>query len=560
MDFRNKTLKIWPDGRVCKGYGPGVCSVFQISKISSIYNLNEVRKKMRESIGFTLDNESSEVIKYYITLSKYLKNTKPEKQKLNSKDKKIIKLSQSFSKFLSSYEKNLKFRLANLKTLNDPNNHLLELDWISYINGYERSLNKAHKRFYKDLNKNYKKLEKISSKISKLKDKDNETAFKTESYKVLYEKITEIMSTTNQRLANKTIDYNIALDSICFVNKLLKVTKSKSIKNRYDQIWPLDFNIEDALNENEITQLIMLGKNQKRSEFINNKKFQTCMLNLVNNNYPVKEIVTDIENEFDIKINSIKMDYKTINEMKTWKKSDWANSWKGSIPLNLKDEKGNLVDFSQSDIEDIKAQLALNNFNTLLDNDEINNLNIETQDIQNSIQDIRNTNVSNLLNQDFSITLDNYSKILAEDAINTFGNQFDAKTIQEIRDNANFENLTAITNMGYGTNMTSAEYKSYWENAQYMDSTSTWADVTRGVDLISNLSSFDAAAAAKELGADLQTVADSIAQAASVGISTDLEGAAQGLGYDSFSDAVNAYNAEHGTNYTEAEAKEALGQ
>ena len=69
-----------------------------------------------------------------------------------------------------------------------------------------------------------------------------------------------------------------------------------------------------------------------------------------------------------------------------------------------------------------------------------------------------------------------------------------------------------------------------------------------------------AAAAAKELGADLQTVADSIAQAASVGISTDLEAAAKGLGYDSFSDAVSAYNAEHGTNYTEAEAKEALGQ
>ena len=195
-----------------------------------------------------------------------------------------------------------------------------------------------------------------------------------------------------------------------------------------------------------------------------------------------------------------------------------------------------------------------------MDNTELNNLDIEIQDIQNSIQDIKNVNISRILNQDFSITLDNYSKILAEDAINRFGDQFDAQTIQEIRDNANFESLTTITNMEYGTNMTSAEYRSYWENAQYMNSTSTWGDVTRGVDLISNLSSFDAAAAAKELGADLQTVADSIAQAASVGISTDLEAAAKGLGYDSFSDAVSAYNAEHGTNYTDAEAKEALGQ
>ena len=51
--------------------------------------------------------------------------------------------------------------------------------------------------------------------------------------------------------------------------------------------------------------------------------------------------------------------------MKNWKKSDWANSWKGSIPLDLNDNKGNLIDFSDQDIEDLKAQLALNNFNNL---------------------------------------------------------------------------------------------------------------------------------------------------------------------------------------------------
>jgi len=309
-----------------------------------------------------------------------------------------------------------------------------------------------------------------------------------------------------------------------------------------------------------MTDLTQLGLNTKKNKFINNAKFQSCALNLINNNYPINKIVTAIENELNVKINSIKMNYETIDKMKAWKKSDWADSWKGSLPLDLNDSKGNLIDFSDQDIEDLKAQLALNNFSKLFDNNEINNLNFETQDIQNSIQDIQSTNISNLLNQDFSITLDNYSRILAEDAISRFGDQFDANTIQEIRDNANFENLTILTNMEYGTNMTSGEYKSYWENAQYMDSTSTWGDVTRGVDLISNLGSFDAAAAAKELGADLQTVADSIAQAASVGISTDLESAAQGLGYDSFSDAVSAYNAEHGTNYTDAEAREALGQ
>ena len=70
------------------------------------------------------------------------------------------------------------------------------------------------------------------------------------------------------------------------------------------------------------------------------------------------------------------------------------------------------------------------------------------------------------------------------------------------------------------------------------------------MDLIDQVGSFEAASIAASLGTDLQTVADSIALAASVGVSTDLEAAAQGLGYASFADAVAAYNAQYGTNYT----------
>ena len=71
---------------------------------------------------------------------------------------------------------------------------------------------------------------------------------------------------------------------------------------------------------------------------------------------------------------------------------------------------------------------------------------------------------------------------------------------------------------------------------------------------------FEAASIAKDLGTDLQTVADSIALAASVGVSADLEAVASGLGYSSFADAVAAYNKQYGTNYSVDEAKEALGQ
>ena len=503
--------------------------------VKDLYNLNEVRKKMRESIGFSLESESADVLRSYITLSKYLKNSTAKKIKLSSFDKKIISYSQNFNKFLSVYEKNIKLRQYNRI---------------------------SEKKFYRELNRSYKKLSTFDKKINKLSNEQENTSH----LKVLYKNIYEVITITNNNLTSGIISttttskYQLALDSVCFANNLIKLTKLKIIKNKYEQVWPLDFKIENELNKEEMTDLTQLGLNTKKNKFINNAKFQSCALNLINNNYPINKIVTAIENELNVKINSIKMNYESIDKMKAWKRSDWADSWKGSLPLDLNDSKGNLIDFSDQDIEDLKAQLALNNFSKLFDNNEINNLNFETQDIQSSIQDIQSTNISNLLNQDFSITLDNYSRILAEDAISRFGDQFDANTIQEIRDNANFENLTVLTNMEYGTNMTSAEYKSYWENAQYMDSTSTWGDVTRGVDLISNLGSFDAAAAAKELGADLQTVADSIAQAASVGISTDLEAAAQGLGYDSFSAAVDAYNAEHGTSYTDAEAKEALGQ
>jgi len=65
---------------------------------------------------------------------------------------------------------------------------------------------------------------------------------------------------------------------------------------------------------------------------------------------------------------------------------------------------------------------------------------------------------------------------------------------------------------------------------------------------------------ASSIGASLQDLADTITAASAAGVSVDLEAAAEGLGYDSFADAVVAYNAEHGTSYTEKQARDALGQ
>ena len=73
-----------------------------------------------------------------------------------------------------------------------------------------------------------------------------------------------------------------------------------------------------------------------------------------------------------------------------------------------------------------------------------------------------------------------------------------------------------------------------------------------------SLSSFDAGQIASAAQSSLQDVADTIKAATSAGVSVDLEATAQGLGYGSFAEAVAAYNAENGTNYTVEEAKEAL--
>ena len=129
--------------------------------------------------------------------------------------------------------------------------------------------------------------------------------------------------------------------------------------------------------------------------------------------------------------------------------------------------------------------------------------------------------------------------------LSSLTDKLDQETINDIRANANFENLTKLVNAEYGTNMTSEEYANIWQNATIDGSTSNWGDVTAGVDLLSQVGSFEAASIAKDLGTDLQTVADSIALAATVGVSTDLEAAASGLGYDSFADAVSALSLIH---------------
>ena len=86
------------------------------------------------------------------------------------------------------------------------------------------------------------------------------------------------------------------------------------------------------------------------------------------------------------------------------------------------------------------------------------------------------------------------------------------------------------------------------------------ANATAKIESATTTLSRAAGAAMAAASYSLDQAASEIANTISAGVSVDLDAAAQGLGHDDFAAAVDAYNAQYGTNYTVDSAKEALGQ
>ena len=471
--------------------------------IKSLYSLNQARKTMRESMGLTLNDDIQDALERYMLMHNFLSQAKKETVKLNNKEKKLRKNSKKLNSSISSIEKNAKLRIdQRIK----------------------------EKEFQKNIKKNIKTAKLALRMLTK--DGDN-----VKFYKTINKTFTDIIENNS--------DLDLLLDGTGFINALIKDVEKDIIPKKHIQNMN-DISIEGMSEKNQkilavISMTMKMQKNQKKDQLHNS------MLNLSNNGIDINEYVDEIQNNgFDLK--SVTMTFDDFNNMKTWASKDWAKSWKGELPSEIKDIDGNIIEFSNANIEDLKAQLAINTFNEMINIDQTelqSSINDSVKEIAQEIQASGGFNIDDYLNQDFTITLNNYSQLVGG-ALNI-----------DIND---FNDLTRVANEFYGTNVSAEDYASQWQSSQFMDSTSNWGDITLGVDLIDQMGSFDAASIAKSLGADLQTVADSIAQAAVVGVSTDLEAAAQGLGYGSFADAVAAYNAQYGTNYTVESAKEALGQ
>ena len=496
-------------------------------KMQSLYSLNQARKSMREAMGLTLNDEPEVALERYMSMHNFLEQGEKSINKLTKAEKRLKKKSANFKKKYGSFKKNIELRSEN------------RID---------------QKTFDKELKKNIKDVKKA---LGKLTDNGSKGEELYTNVTTMFEKSLEILDNCSTNCVRK--DLLAVVDSADFTNTIIADVEKTLIPKQHMQ----DMSKVDMENIPDDTKAILatVSTAMKQQKAVKKNDLQNSVLNLENNNFPVGEYLDNIEEQgFDIK--SVTMSFGNIDEMNGWEVKDWANSWRGDLPSEIKDKTGNLIKFSEENMQDLKAQLAINTFNNMIDTSSLEikeSMNENIREIAQVIESSGGFNLDAWLNQDFSITLDNYVKLSAESAISELGDSIDAATANLIRENANFETLTSITNLQYGTNMSPEEYASYWQTAAVEGSTSNWGDITAGVDLIDQVGSFEAASIAASLGTDLQTVADSIALAASAGVSTDLEAAAQGLGYSSFADAVAAYNAQYGTNYTAEEAAKNLG-
>jgi hypothetical protein len=367
-------------------------------------------------------------------------------------------------------------------------------------------------KFEKDYTKNFKKLLKEFKKAKNLKD-----------YELLASFILEIDK-------HKQSSKNNLLSGLKISEFILQNIKKEKIAKKYDQDLSNakfdDFSQEELENLGAITASMKINKSLKSNEI------QIQILNLENSGIPVSRFLDVYRNELNVKLETINLQVASSAKMKDWKLSDWANAWKNPIPEKIVNDAGIEISLSSNDIESVKAQLAIQNFKEMLDLDDFKDI---MRDEGNNFQEIAKEINLNSETFEFSFTLDDFAK--------SFGDIYGL-------DINNYSDLTDLANAQHGADWSVEEYASAYQ---------------ANVDIINalqsgELSSFDAGQIAAATSSSLQEVADTITAATNAGVSVDLEATAQGMGYGSFADAVTAYNAEHGTNYTTDEAKAALGQ
>ena len=370
----------------------------------------------------------------------------------------------------------------------------------------------TEKKFNNEYLKNYKKLSKNLKQAISIKD-----------YELLASFIIEIDK-------YKNIDNSGLLSGYKIAEYVLQKIKNDKIIKKYEQ--DLSSAKFDVFSQKELSILGDITKSMKVNKSEKSNEIQLQIMNLENSGIAVNNFLEVYRDELNVDLDDINLQVASASKMKDWTLSDWANAWKSPIPKTIVDEVGIEISLSPDQIESIKAQLAMKNFKELLDLDSFSSLiQNETSNFDNIAQNLD----INSDNFEFSFTLDDFAR--------SFGDTYGI-------DINNYSDLTDLANAQHNANWSVEEYAAaYQENVDIVNALQS-----------GSLSSFDAGKIAAASNTSLQEVADTIIAASSAGVSVDLDSTFQGMGYDSFADAVAAYNAEHGTNYTTETAREALGQ
>ena len=480
-------------------------------------------------------------------------------QQLKENKKSIQTFKRKYPKVNAATKKNLKklYGLNKVKksmrealglTLNDSPETAIKRYYTLYkllnqaeiktikISKEEKKLIKTHNKISKNISKlkslteekvnmrmNDKKFNKEYNKIFKALSKDLKRNKNNKNYELLTAFIIEIEKLRDKNLTALLSGYKIS-------EFVLQSIKKDKIPKKFEQ--DLSNANFDNFQQEELEILGNVTKSMKINKNVKSNDIQLHILNLENLGIPVNRFLNVYSDELNVNLEIINLMVASASEMKDWKLSDWANAWKNPIPKSIVDDSGIEITLSEDEIESIKAQLAMKNFKELIDLEEFNNL------IKNNSDNFSQIGVDLTLNTqtfEFSFTLDDFAK--------SFGDTYGL-------DINNYSELTDLANAQHGANWSVEEYASAYQD---------------NVDIINalqsgSISSFDAGQIAAAANSSLQEVADTIRAATSAGVSVDLEATAQGLGYSSFADAVAAYNAKHGTNYSVEEAKESLGQ
>lgn len=478
-----------------------------IKNINTLLSLNKARKSMREAVGLTLNDSPEEAIERFWLMNEYLSKGKVKTIQTDTKFSKKKKTTADLRSDIKGLKNIIEKRIEN---------RVDSKDFKKEINNYLRNINKKTKSLRKDDLKNIK-LSNSNKEENIIDTQQLQRAIKAIDIDILQEIYNDDSQYENNTDLKKIINLiDLADYSLSKVN-LYYPKKYVSDLSKVDMSF---------LEENELKIINEISKSSKISKNIKNKQLLNTLFNLQNNDFDASAFISKLNNN-DIITEEVSINFKSLADMQNWSQEEWAQSYTNEIPKEIIDDEGNVIEeLSMVNIEDIKAQLALSEFQKL--SNEFANIAEELKDNNFDFQDVIDSS-------SFSISLDKYDKFYM-----TFGY-------------TDFNEYVTAWNASWDEDYSRDELVNLINEPQN-------AELSFAIDAVnSDGLGFDAGSLASSIGMELAEVATTVANAVAADVAVDLEAVSQGLGYSSFADAVSAYNATYGTNYSESEAKEALG-